>query len=303
MRLKEMLPGALKTIAIWSIAFGVQAATVGFGADCRIQSYISGVGSSLSCASSPGITAEQISFPDGSAQATYIVNVTEYGHLGGLVQTFVQHANTNNGLDYVSADSQLSLYYVDAFTVTSATLPTGTAVPFNVDYRVDGNTGVNFGNPAPGSILYGTQLSVTGRFEIGYQNGGAPALDSTFCLREYATSGCAKILPGVAAFEVLSSQTVNLIVGVSYTIMSNMVLQSNTGVNTSIRCTSDFCDAGSYADVSNSFFSYITPTGGGYQLTTESGHNYALPIPEPSTSVLIGLGLLVCIPVIRQRLS
>lgn len=285
-------------IVLSAITSNTYAASVSVAANCGFRFFPTSTLDQI-CTGLPStpihngaLTAsEEVNFVDPliaykGAQAGYAVTVADYGHFGALVHTYATHPTSSWGTG-VEASAAVSMQYADAISISSATLAYGTVVPIELSYRITGDYGANRGET--GYYAQNAAATLDGHVTLDWlQSGAVPPSHSTFHADTGSLLGDAK----TGSFSISYNQTVYLAVGLTYSFEAGITMQSWSSVVAYQGCSDIGCNAGSYVDSSHSFFTYLTPQADGFQITSQSGHNYAITaVPEPAGYLLLIAGL------------
>jgi len=164
---------------------------------------------------------------------------------------------------YADATAQGQFY--DTIVVGGAGLATGTPVTYTLDFRIDGT----LGSPS---------------FEIG---GFLAAYGIAEARLRDKDSGQIASLSWDASKQATGLYSLSLATQVGHTLTINGRLTVGAGV------TSNAGTARSvFADFDQSAYFNLAPSVAGLNTTGASGHNFLAAVPEPSSWMLLGLGLL-----------
>lgn len=220
-------------------------------------------------------------------EASYTINYGVYGHLGASTQVFLSGPRETS-YRVTLASATVGLTAIDSFVVESSSYANGFEVPLALSFKVDGNSGLNLGEP--GSYPNSVYSHLRGYVSVFTNEGYFQTLP--FCAYSLGSIDCATLPLGRADFDIHGSKEISVQVGHRYYFQSVLQLDSAATLNMYEYCGAfDFCDVGTYLNVSNSLRTYLTPSMAGYQVVADSGHDYTLsPVPEPGSLALLLTG-------------
>jgi hypothetical protein len=311
------------------------AASINVSAGCNVAGNLGSHTGSFSCAENNGSiadwstsVADSRAVPEGGGFTTTVFDMdhawrnkidpippTEiayakyaahgnYGDIGVETAAAVAGSLTTNGVATAHAFAGVSS--TDEVRVMSNTLPFGTFVDVNLDYRLDGNMGAGF---TPDRA--GTSSRLGGSIDLFDPNSLTSFSHASFCV--YTAAGPDCLIAGVGDFApdfgVTSHSVAKLQVGVAYTIQSYLYAESVAQAELrsfSSDSINTFHGGSTHVTAYNSLNTFLTATSSDYQIVSESGHDYSYvssPVPELATWQMLAVGMLVVVGLSRRQLK
>lgn len=184
-----------------------------------------------------------------------------------------------------AAVASTSTFFDDSIMVSSRTLPLGAPVTLALTYRL---AGTSFSDAATTTVYATASGSASIESSVWvYGAAHGRAVGGTLCdvVGDDDRLGCADLHDGTREVHL----DVPTAVGATLQIVGTLQARVTTGASVALHCE---CAAfpSAHVDAFNSAHFYLDALSPEVQLASASMHDYALPVPEPSTAYLFALG-------------
>ncbi len=213
----------------------------------------------------------------------------DYGNLGVRAVARSEASELPLRRDGVGPDAaavaSASTFFQDNIVVSSRTLELGAPVTLTLTYRLAGTSFTDGATTTVYSTASGSASIESSVWVYGAAHGRA--VGGTLCdvVGDDDRLGCADLHDGTREVHLDVPTTV----GTTLNIVGTLQARVTTGAAVALHCE---CAAfpSAHVDAFNSAHFYLDALSPEVQLASASMHDYALPVPEPSTAVLFALG-------------